>query len=149
MCPTLYIDCIVHFRIQVGCSIARELQPPSYCMQVQVGLSRADVSRQPLIPPFCKPAVKVPLPTSSKPLQELSLGRLAAAMGLLRLPRMPETKKVPKEEFTPSQVGSSRPRGSPGHAAQRGGGVSGAGSCALRVVQCAFAALLAVLCLLR
>jgi hypothetical protein len=26
-------------------------------------------------------------------------------MGLLRLPRMPETKKVPRDEFTPSQVG--------------------------------------------
>ncbi|KIZ03208.1 DEAD-box ATP-dependent RNA helicase 18 [Monoraphidium neglectum] len=37
-------------------------------------------------------------------IQELSLGRLAAAMGLLRLPRMPETKKVPRDEFTPSQV---------------------------------------------
>ncbi|KAI8465769.1 MAG: DEAD-domain-containing protein [Monoraphidium minutum] len=36
--------------------------------------------------------------------QELSLGRLAASMGLLRLPRMQETKKVPAGDFTPSQV---------------------------------------------
>lgn len=37
-------------------------------------------------------------------IQDLSLGRLATAMGLLRLPRMPETKKVPQGEFSQSPV---------------------------------------------
>lgn len=39
--------------------------------------------------------------------QDLSLGRLATAFALLRLPRMPEVKKAKGqlENFTPSQVG--------------------------------------------
>ncbi|GBF93083.1 DEAD-box ATP-dependent RNA helicase [Raphidocelis subcapitata] len=36
--------------------------------------------------------------------QDLSLGRLAASMGLLRLPRMQETKKTPPGDFEPSPV---------------------------------------------